>query len=550
MTTITNSTDFDQINVDQYLWPITIEGGAANAPIVIRFKSNITFTSELNYFIINTEYVKFKGKHHNIYIANVPNYPGLIKNGGWDDVNALPVAGFSNIIVRDINLIASNAQLDNNYNGWLCQAYFSIQAINNFVIKCSVKADVNSDYSGGICGTTAGGYNGYLTFEECIYCGQILGYECGGIVSNSSIFNGGTLIITNCIVNAVIYGEGCGGFVGPYACDTDGTNPIPGFAIKNKGLRDIQEIPVSPNNQTITITKSIFNGKIELPTDFVLNYNIPDFYGSSGFVAPFSAVSSNSVINIYESAFNGDINRNYSAGFIGYKSGNYGAINLVECLCNGNINSINYIIPTYANVIKPKSLFALGYSAGFIGLKCGIYGNISVQDCKYNGYIGQYGSAGIVGANGVSNLDYNSTDQNPTGSLFVSKCVMTGIISGDYIGGLIGPDLGYWTDSVSYVNNGKFVMQDCVFAGEIGGCYSAGLIAGATDYPNNILTSWTLDNYTIKNCKSKCNVNDETCTPLVGPGLPENFYITTNSYNNIVVSTYDYGNDCDITPPI
>ncbi len=53
MTTINTSTNFDQLNIGVYQWPITIEGGAPNAPIKIKFKSDITFTSADNYFIIN-----------------------------------------------------------------------------------------------------------------------------------------------------------------------------------------------------------------------------------------------------------------------------------------------------------------------------------------------------------------------------------------------------------------------------------------------------------------------------------------------------------------
>ncbi len=95
MTTIYTSVDFDQLNIDLYQWPIIISGAKPNVPIVIKFKSDMTFTSADNYFIVNTDYVIFDGANHKINIINIYNYPGLISNGYWNGVNIFKVIPMS-----------------------------------------------------------------------------------------------------------------------------------------------------------------------------------------------------------------------------------------------------------------------------------------------------------------------------------------------------------------------------------------------------------------------------------------------------------------------
>lgn len=534
MTTINTSTNFDQLNIDQYQWPITIEGGAANSVIKIKFNSNINFTNSNNYFIVNTEYVKFEGKGYNIYIVNVPNYPGLIQNGSgsYDNQSYTFVPGFSNVIVHDINVISSGSSLADNNDGWLCRSYYSNQAINNFLIKCSVKANLDHDYTGGLCGTTTAANGGQLNIEECRYCGEIYGYGCGGLIADTVLFNGGSLFITKSIVNAIIYGNDCGGFIGPYACGADLLNPTTSHPIPAL-TRDLIVPVVSPLDSFITISECVFNGDIN-----VLDVNNVDNYGSNGFVAPYAAEPSNSTINIYDSIYNGNIKKNISAGFIGYNSALFGTINLVGNNYNGSIYNVNNVVPGIAFNAQQQ----YGFSAGFIGYGCALFGNVNVQKCKFDGYISQFASGGIIAPYNLTNNQINvQADGNyPTGSILLLDCVNTGIIDGDYIGGIVGPDLGYLYyefESVVYnTNYGKFVMENCVFAGEIGGLYSAGLIAGALDNIN----TWIFDNVTIKNCKSKCKINTNTSVALIGPGLPDNFYQFTNSNNNIVINTYDF----------
>ena len=559
MTTINTSTNFDQLNIGVYQWPITIEGGAPNAPIKIKFKSDITFTSADNYFIINTDYVQFDGKCNHIYIANVDNYMGLIRNGSYDHEENIYIEAFSNIVISNINISSSNSTLvmdDESYgNGWICQAYYGNQATNNFIIKSKVQGDLDENYCGGFCGEQTAANGGNLVIEDCVYTGTINGESCGGIIGSSANYNGGTIFITRTISNATINTEESGGFLGEYACDCDFIEPnfrqmrakksaksflsklsnskeisknITGRKNNKKNLsRDVPTVEpiVSPIDGVITISGCVFNGTLNVSED-------DDSYdGSAGFVGPYSAEPVNSTINIFDSIFNGDINAPYCAGFIGQSSALFGTVNLVSNVYNGNI------------YLNGNSAF----SGGFIGMNTAVFGSASVQNCRFNGYINQPFSGGIIAPFCLSVYDGFDEDNeyefdSPTGNIFLSGCSMTGIIDGEYIGGIVGGYLGfiYYDNDEDFnnVNNGTFLMENCIFAGEIAGLYSAGLIVG-TAFGNT--EEWVFNGVEIKNCKSKCDINEVTCVPLIGPGLPENFYFFTNSNNNIVINTFDFG---------
>ncbi len=558
MTTINTSTNFDQLNIGVYQWPITIEGGAPNAPIKIKFKSDITFTSADNYFIVNTDNVQFDGKCNHIYIANVENYMGLIQNGTYDYDEQIYIPAFSNIVISNINISSSNSTLlmdDEDFgNGWLCRAYFGNQATNNFIIKSKVQGDLNDENCGGFCGEQTAANGGNLVIEDCVYTGTINAESCGGIIGASANYNGGTIFITRTISNAIINAEESAGFLGENACaceefsptfrhigtktgiksilnklsnSTEISNIITGKKNNTKNLsRDIPSVEpiVSPLDSMITISGCIFNGSLNISEDD------DDYDGSSGFVGPYSAEPVNSTINIFDSIFNGDINAPYSAGFIGRSSALFGTVNLVSNIYNGNI---------YANDSS-------AFSGGFIGMNTAVFGSASVQNCRFNGYINQPLSGGIIApfCMSIYGLDNDSDYEfdSPTGNIFLSGCAMTGIIDGEFIGGIVGGYLGFIYYDVegdfNNTNNGTFLMENCIFAGEIAGLYSAGLIAGTT---LDNTEEWVFDNVTIKNCKSKCDINEVTCVPLIGPGLPENFYVFTNSHNNIVINTYDFG---------
>ena len=223
-TTITASVVLNQTVLDGYTWPITIQGGTIDNPVVVRITENIALTNVANYFIIGSEYVTFDGNNNTIIIDNVNSYPGLIQNGSFNG----PVNGYSNITIKNINVSVSVLTTTLIiYGGWIGQDMFGYNATNVTIDNCHSSGPQTNNAGGGIVGryspatvtncsstgaihTNGGGICGKFfsgTVVNCYSTGAI-GSSAGGIMGN---FSTGTAI--NCYSTGNI-GSYAGGIMG------------------------------------------------------------------------------------------------------------------------------------------------------------------------------------------------------------------------------------------------------------------------------------------------------------------------------------------------
>jgi surface protein len=231
-TTITASVVLNQTVLDGYTWPITIQGGTIDNPVVVKLTENITLTDASHYLVIGSDYVTFDGNNKTITINGVGTYLGLIRNGSSID----PVNGYSNITIKNIKLSTTTDQLIDN-GGWIGQDGFGYNATNvtidnchtsyptanvgngsggivgryspASITNCSSAGPVGNYGGGGICGKYFSG-----TAVNCHSAGDI-NLSAGGIIGSLS---SGTAI--NCYSTGNIIGLGSGGIMGSAAGDT------------------------------------------------------------------------------------------------------------------------------------------------------------------------------------------------------------------------------------------------------------------------------------------------------------------------------------------
>jgi len=136
--TISTSTSLSEFS--GYSWPITVSGGSISNPTTISLTTNQVVTASSQYFIVGSAYVTIDGGNNTIFIGNVTNYAGLVRNG-----NAT-LNSYSNVTVQNIVIDASTSTLANDpSNGWIAQRYFKKGATNNYVINCSQTTTTKSN---------------------------------------------------------------------------------------------------------------------------------------------------------------------------------------------------------------------------------------------------------------------------------------------------------------------------------------------------------------------------------------------------------------------
>jgi hypothetical protein len=483
MTTISTSVNFTQKNINEFLWPITITSNCENKPINIVFETDIILTSSTNYFIIKTTDVYFNGKNKKISLSCIQDYPGLIQNGSVD-AGDIVSDGYSNTILKNIKLFSNNSTQSNElFNGWMCQAGFGNSAINNFITNCHVVANVYS--GGGICGGYTSYNNGVLYITNSSVKGNLIGSAVGGIIGINSPQANGKIYMQNTKFIGDVNGNESSGLIGPYSCGAS--------------LNEFYSIP-----SFLTLDNCEFIGN--------LNGN-----SSSGFVGMMSASLTGSNILICNCRFIGNINNYNCGGFVGMSSGTFGGIiNIIKCSSDGQIN--------------PSPDINQGGSGGFLAPFCCFEGTINVIKSTYCGSLNQSFCGGIAGSSQISPAgEYISLPLY--GNLTLTSCIVKANILSNYTGGVIGANIGFLTNGV---NNGLLQISNSFYKGIIIGEYSAGLIAGLSTYPEDIFT-WSFNDLKISNTEVNADVKNIYSSPIMGYGLPPNFYQYSNSINKIKI---------------
>lgn len=210
---------FDQVNWSTITWPYSLSGGA-----VIEFVSDITLTSQTNYFICNGEnitigsrFLNNDGTRPTITVDGVVNYPGLVQN-----------QGYSGVLIYNLRVLAINGSYLDDGAGWIGQSQYGRDGINNFIWYCSSDGPIK-DYCGGIVGASAGSINlagsAVLTIVGCSSSG-VIGDNAGGIAGEylgQGI--GSVVLIRNCWSTGEI-GNGGGGIAGWHAAEDGNVSAV------------------------------------------------------------------------------------------------------------------------------------------------------------------------------------------------------------------------------------------------------------------------------------------------------------------------------------
>ena len=246
--------------------------------VTIEFITDITLDDSSpgginKYFVCQTSDIQFGSNTLNVN-GNIPiitidgiiDYPGLIKNGGFD-FNLPPglIDGFSNITIQNIGIITTNGSTLSNPGGWLCQGYFGRNGSNNIITNCYSTGPINGG-SGGIIGIHAASRGGSLSIDKCFSTGFI-DNEAGGIVGNNAANNGGTITITNCYSFGEIGGSPSlngsgGGIVGSFAEQVNISNCYSLGAITGDGCGGIIGTNYANNLSVVTIQNCYSIGDI------------------------------------------------------------------------------------------------------------------------------------------------------------------------------------------------------------------------------------------------------------------------------------------------
>jgi hypothetical protein len=221
--TIISAVTLTQSILDGYSWPVTINGGTSGSPLIVTLGEDVTLSNELNYFIINGDYVTFEGNNKTITLSGVSSYLGLINNGNYT------ANGFNNLTIQNLGVLSNNSSCVNQ-TGWIGQINFSKNASYNLFTFCYSNGPISSNgggivgisaknciatncYSTGTTDIGAGGIFGFNAFNcsaiNCYSTGSI-GEIGGGIFGYQSIDN----ISTNCYSTGNIsqYGGGIFGY--------------------------------------------------------------------------------------------------------------------------------------------------------------------------------------------------------------------------------------------------------------------------------------------------------------------------------------------------
>ena len=220
-TSISISTRINQALLESYTFPVTIEGGTLENPVIITFeedliiRSNIEIDGTTKYFILGSEYITVNGESNTVTITDIPDYPGLIQNG--TDI----LTAQTNIRIENIGILSTNETTLLSSGGWVCQQYFG-STINNgtlIINNCYSTGNISGNVSGGICGA----YYGYkisekaeLIIQNCYSIGNMIAENGGGICGGGCGYEdtGGKIEINNCYSTGIISGIFNGGICG------------------------------------------------------------------------------------------------------------------------------------------------------------------------------------------------------------------------------------------------------------------------------------------------------------------------------------------------
>lgn len=212
--TISTSTTILNSDINNYTWPVTINGGTQGSTVIVTLGDDITLTDVSQYFIIGSDYITIDGSSNNVIIDGVENWLGLVKNG------TSQTFGYSNTTIQNINMNTSGGSTLANYYGWICWEYFCSGSNFNEVNNCSSNGNINFN-CGGISGQYTSSNNGSIVFNNCNSSGDI-GNSAGGISGYYFCYNQGNATINNCFSTGNIDAEG-GGITGQGTGKLQGT---------------------------------------------------------------------------------------------------------------------------------------------------------------------------------------------------------------------------------------------------------------------------------------------------------------------------------------
>jgi len=302
-----NEYSYNQVDWNIYTSPpIFRNTDTTTGMFTVEFDSDLTFTSNNDYFICETSHIQFgstsldaSGSRPVITINDVLDYPGLIQNGTVD------ISGQSNIHVFNLLVDVSNGSTLVGDGGWLGQEYFGRDASDNYVINCSSTGPISEesggivgrragsgagarlsiigcsssgdsdDNAGGIVGRYAGDLSGEIYCESCWSTGM-MGTEAGGITGEDTR----NATIRNCYSTGAINTDG-GGICGQdcenstiTGCYSTGVIGVNGGGIVGEG------------SQNVTVSNCYSLGRMIDPT-------------SGGIMGPVYDNSSNVIYNCY-----------------------------------------------------------------------------------------------------------------------------------------------------------------------------------------------------------------------------------------------------------
>jgi len=207
-------------------FPIIVKNTSVTTVLPILFRTSLTISNAIFYFICGSAYLQFgrtdrndDGSRPTITVSGVTNYPGFIQNG------TATANGYSNTSIYNL-IINSSASTLLTRGGWLGQAYYGKSASINTITNCSSNGAISS-YSGGITGSyTCTGGNAALEIIGCGSTGAMTSYAGGIVGANCATYGDqptsirDTLTIQRCWSAGVITNNS-GGITG-YFCGTNG----------------------------------------------------------------------------------------------------------------------------------------------------------------------------------------------------------------------------------------------------------------------------------------------------------------------------------------
>ena len=452
---------FNNINfIEIGNWPVKIVNTNPNSTNItsVFIETNLTIDiskgGNEGYFDIGSEYITINGENKDIIINNISNWRGLFKNGEGNG-DTIIETGYSNIIIKDINILSINSTLsidDSSINGggWLTQPHYG-NSVNSGYLKISNStSNGNIGYlEGGLCGSyfCKSSTNVNVEIKDSSTTGQIstLTNLGGGGIMGSSAFKESNvnLEFTNCTSSGIIYKNG-GGLFGEECfkevingliiienCTTNGDilGDNAGGLFGYKLMNNIKNIKLTINNCTIN--------------EQIRGNDAGGLIGSL-----MGELMENGEINITNCDQKNEITGNNAGGLIGsdsFKNMKTGTIQISNCNNSGNLVNIS--------------------TGGLIGKNAFNQmenGNINITNCNNSGNLEGDNTGGLISENAFNNMT--------SGKINIINCTNSGNLTGENNGGLIGYNSNY------QMVNGELNITNCTNSGNLVGNNNGGLI--------------------------------------------------------------------------